>query len=250
MDDMSGSGWVTLGSAGHGVKQFSQPCALTIGHNGKIYICDTMNNRIVRIDDITGKGWTTLSTDGTRENHFVGPHSMVIANSGKLYVADNIGIEQIDDFTGAGWTTLQGEAIPLSTSTSLALDAAGNLYADVVGQVVKITPELKVEKVKIPETVGRQNGNLLSICFTPMGKIAFADSWNDCIVQMDDLTGTGRLDFGSVGEGYEHFIGPTCIVYFPGVADAGRQPVTRPRRRSRRCRTHRILQYRRARPPN
>ena len=62
---MNGTNWTTFGSQGTGVNQFTYPSDISIGPDGKIYIEDTYNERLVRIDDITGAGWVTYGTEGT-----------------------------------------------------------------------------------------------------------------------------------------------------------------------------------------
>ena len=57
MDDMTGRGWVALGTTGRGAGQFEAPRAIFVDSQGRIYVADTLNNRIVSMDDMTGRGW-------------------------------------------------------------------------------------------------------------------------------------------------------------------------------------------------
>jgi streptogramin lyase len=59
MDDMTGSGWVTLGgpAAGSGPSQWDEPSGIAISPPGKILVSDENNGRIVEMDDLTGAGW-------------------------------------------------------------------------------------------------------------------------------------------------------------------------------------------------
>src|SRR2546428_13281576 len=76
MDDMQGTGLVTLGSFGSGTKEFNEPEGLTIDSSGRIYVADETNHRIVRFDDMTGAGWTTLGTYGNGTGQFNRPHDV------------------------------------------------------------------------------------------------------------------------------------------------------------------------------
>lgn len=66
IDNWTASGWVAkfsaFGSQGSGVGQFNEPMDVEIDAQGRIYIADTHNHRIVRVNDMTGAGWTTLGT--------------------------------------------------------------------------------------------------------------------------------------------------------------------------------------------
>ncbi len=64
IDDISGAGFVTYGSAGSGVGQFNIIRGLFVDGANRIYVADAMNNRIARIDDMTGAGWTTYTPTG------------------------------------------------------------------------------------------------------------------------------------------------------------------------------------------
>jgi hypothetical protein len=45
--------------------QFLVPSGLFVDSEGKIYVGDTGNNRIVRFDDMTGTNWVTYGSRGT-----------------------------------------------------------------------------------------------------------------------------------------------------------------------------------------
>ena len=70
VEDMSGSGWTTLGTLGSGTNQFLYPTGIAVDAIGHIYIADAGNGRIVRINDMSGTGWTALGTPGSGTNQF------------------------------------------------------------------------------------------------------------------------------------------------------------------------------------
>ena len=45
LDDMTGTGWLTLGTQGSGDKQFNEPWGPHVDHKGRIYVADYGNNR-------------------------------------------------------------------------------------------------------------------------------------------------------------------------------------------------------------
>jgi len=74
---------------------------------GKIYVVDTVNDRIVRMDDMSGTNFTALGSLGSGAGQFDNPYAMFIDPSGTIYVADtnNGRIARFDDLSGANWTT-------------------------------------------------------------------------------------------------------------------------------------------------
>ncbi len=74
MNDMTGTGWMTLGTYGAGVNQFSTPWGISVDGAGRIYVADATSmfeGRIVRMNDITGAGWTTLNLAGSPRGIFI-----------------------------------------------------------------------------------------------------------------------------------------------------------------------------------
>ena len=231
MDDMTGAGWVALGSQGNGVKQFDGPVGLAIGKDGKLYIADTANHRIVRVDDITGKGWTILGSEGPGGKQFHDPHGIAIDSNGKIYVADiyNQRIVRMDDITGAGWATLGRDKVDFMYPNSLSLDAAGNLFlTDDYQRIICVKPGLGMQVAGEEGKGSLQFSSPSSVCVTADGKIAVADTGNNRITQMDDITGKGWQTFGSIGNGNGQFLTPTDIVYFPGAQAPAQAATSKP----------------------
>ena len=78
VDDMTGAGWITLGTSGRGAKQFSGPHGIFVDTAGKIYVGDNGLSRIVRVNDMTGAGWIALGTLGGGTNQFRYPHGIFL----------------------------------------------------------------------------------------------------------------------------------------------------------------------------
>jgi DNA-binding beta-propeller fold protein YncE len=184
INDMTGAGWVTLGSPGEGVNQFTYPQGIFVSPTGQIYVADTGThfrvvqgiNRIVRVDDIAGKGWTTFGTDGSGVNQFTEPRGVFVNASGQIYVADsyNSRIVRINDMTGAGWTTF--------------------------GSYGK-----EINHFDLPR----------SVVVSRSGQIYVADAGNSRVVRIDNMTGAGWITFGTLGQGINQFVQITDMYVTP-----------------------------------
>lgn len=75
----------TVGTEGSGNLQFSLPSAVTLGPDGKIYVADTGNNRIVRMDDMTGAGFITWQPNGTTLSQ---PECVFVDSANVMYITD------------------------------------------------------------------------------------------------------------------------------------------------------------------
>ena len=106
IDDISGIGWMTFGSHGTGIGEFQIPWGIYVDSDGKIYIADQNNHRIVQIDDITGSGWIEYGTGpGSGIGEFFHPACITNGTYSNIYITDagNCRIVRINDMTGAGW---------------------------------------------------------------------------------------------------------------------------------------------------
>ncbi len=155
IDDMTGKGWTTFGSAGSGVNQFFKGKGLGIDSMDRIYIIDAGNHRIIRIDDMTGKGWITYGTKGSEVGQFeIELNGLSFDAQERIYMSDehNDRIVRIDDLTGKGWVEF------------------GGLPNDKIGQ---------------PHDVS----------ITKTGHIYILDTTNRRVVRIDDMTGKGWIAF-------------------------------------------------------
>lgn len=116
IDDLTGRGWAWIGSPGCfrnclGRGQFWLPSGLFIDGEGRIYVSDTANNRVVRMNDLTGAGWTTFGQQGKSVGQFHQPSDIFVDTAGRIYVVDrsNNRIVRMNDMTGSGWAALGSE---------------------------------------------------------------------------------------------------------------------------------------------
>src|SRR5262249_30176123 len=74
-----------------------------VDHQGRIYVADKGNNRVVRIDNMSGAGWTTVAGSGNK--HFEAMTKVVVDGEDRIYVTDWYRIVRMYNMTGAGWST-------------------------------------------------------------------------------------------------------------------------------------------------
>ena len=105
IDDMTGAGRTTYGSAGNGKNQFLSLSCIRIDALDRIWVCDDVNNRIVRIDAMDGTGWTAYDGSEAPGHHLVLPQDVALGPTGKVYIADtwNDRLIRIDNLKGDGW---------------------------------------------------------------------------------------------------------------------------------------------------
>lgn len=167
----------SFGSIGSGVNQFDRPTDIAIDDDGKIYIADSENRRVVRINNFSGSGWTTLDLSA--------------------YLPDEQSI--------------------YSPSFSIAVDDSGQIYVAPVatGQISRFSSMTDTSPVHYG-TEGNGQGQFQTpagISIGPDGKIYVADAFNYRIVRMDDMTGAGWTTFGTQGNGVGQFFLPGEIAF-------------------------------------
>jgi DNA-binding beta-propeller fold protein YncE len=175
MDDMSGAGRVAFGTEGSGVGQLRYPAGIAVDEQGRIYVCDFDNFRIVRIDDMQGSNWTELGHYGSGQCEFINPCGICLDAQDRIYVADqgNDRIVRIDDLDGTSWTEIGSFA---------TVPEAGRLYAPT------------------------------GICVDRRGRIYVTQcSSNHRIVRIDDMQGTNWTVLGGGGTGIGTFASPMGI---------------------------------------
>ena len=248
MDDMTGAGWISLGSTGTGTKQFQLPSGIHVDGGGKIYVTDSGNNRIVRMDDMTGAGWISLGSSGSGTKQFSSPLGIFVDTGGKIYVADtgNNRIVRMDDMTGSGWTSLgsSGSGVnQFSAPQDIVVDTGGKIFVtDFFNGAYQNCRIVRIDNMTGAgwTTYGSPGSGGAGLFGWPTGivtdsagKIYVADqnTPNNWIVRMDDMTGAGWTTFGTFGTGTNQFKYPTGVSIDPYgkiyVPDSGNNRIVR-----------------------
>jgi uncharacterized membrane protein len=189
----------------------SWPCELARDKQGRIYIADYNNDRIVRVDDLAGNGRVVLGQysdeqppgiPGVTPLGFHMPYGLAIDSKGRIYVSDthNARIVRFDDMTGANWVQIgdrlkwDAERNHFNWPLGLALDAQDRLYiADSCNNRIVRIDDMTGKGWTVFATLrtGEKLYHPSSISIGSDGAIYVADCGNNRIVRMTDMTGKG-----------------------------------------------------------
>jgi streptogramin lyase len=182
-DDIKGANWITVSTP--------SPSSVALDADGRIYVTDNSNNRIVRMDSISGAGAVPFGTTGAGTGQFSDPVGVFVDGSGKIYVADwgNNRIVRIDDMTGANWTVL-----PVSHPGAIFVDGTGRIYAaEYIDDRIDRFDDMSGSNPKVYGSNGNGVGQFSSprgLYVDGTGRIYVADDLNNRVVRIDDMLGT------------------------------------------------------------
>lgn len=86
-DRQSGERVGTIGSEGAGDGQFKYPSFLTIGHDGSIFVCDSMNFRVQKLS-LDGEFLASFGGAGDSPGRLARPKGIAVDQEGLLHVLD------------------------------------------------------------------------------------------------------------------------------------------------------------------
>lgn len=181
-DDIQGTNWTTV--------TIPSPSSVALDADGRIYVTDNANNRIVRMDSISGAGAVPFGTTGAGNGQFSDPTGVFVDGSGKIYVADwgNNRIVRINDMTGAGWTTLA-----VSHPGAIFVDGANRIYvAEYIDDRIDTFDDMSGSNPKSYGSQGNGAGQFSSprgLFVDGAGRIYVADDLNNRLVRFDDMAG-------------------------------------------------------------
>ena len=190
IDDISGAGHVSFGGIGTGI--FQAPQGIDTDSQNRIYVADSIKNRVYRFDDMTGANQKFFGSDGTLHLDLGGlsggtGHDLAVDLGNRVYIADfnNKRIVRID---------------PAAFDDPLTANlAAFNVPANGSGNVFK------------PLAVAVDSGTTPRIYFTGVYQDTTGKTTDAAIFRMDDMKGANLTRFGTFGSGVGQFSYPVSI---------------------------------------
>lgn len=191
------------------------PQAITFDNQGRMLIADTKNHRIIRMDDMAGLNKVSYGTDGAGAGQFHYPEGLAVDSNNRIYIADftNQRIVRMDDMAGTNLVTLPDSgSVSISQPRSVALDSQGRLYIlGINGGVVRVDNISGANPVNYFPTAEEALSNPIGLAIDNQDRIYICDSQNNRIVRINDITGAGRVAYGSLGSGKDKFRFPNAI---------------------------------------
>lgn len=200
-DDLMGTNQISYDGAAIGGLYGAYGLALDA--QGRIYVADTYNCRIVRIDDMTGANAVTYGgTCGSGQGQFYDPQGIAVDSNGKIYIMDtgNSRLVRIDDMTGANWVTYGAPGSGVGqfvTFTSVSIDSSNRIYIADTGnlRVVRMDDMTGANWTTLSQSqpvngVTYRFVSPVAVGFDSAGRIYIADdNTAAAVVRVDDMTG-------------------------------------------------------------
>jgi hypothetical protein len=200
-DDLQGTNQITYGSQGGGVGQFYGAYGLALDAQGRIYVADTYNCRVVRIDDMKGTNWATYGgTCGSGQGQFYDPMGIAVDSLDRIYVLDgsNSRVVRIDDMTGTNWTTIGTSGTGVGQFEGLlaiAVDSSNRIYVVDANRLIRFddmtgTNWTVLTQSPVVNGVSYLFDYPVAVAVDSAGKIYVAESAaQTAVIRIDDMNG-------------------------------------------------------------
>ena len=169
----------------------SKPSGLAVGPDGRLYIADLGNNRVVSYDLITGQ--TAVPLTGLKN-----PWGIAVDPSNNLYVADTGNGNVLVDMTGAQTTlTVPGVSAPWG----VVIDPSGSLVVSdhATGNIVWV-PNISATLTTASAVMIEKNpSSALGIALDTMGDLYTTDATGKAVYAIQRTAAS--LNFGTVQDG-------------------------------------------------
>lgn len=219
----TGSYLTQWGSFGTGDGQFQYPIGLASDAVGNLYVADQTNHRIQKFAS-GGAYVTRWGSNGAGSGQFSNPTGVAADAAANLYVVDQSN-HRIQKFSGAGaarvepppsfllaWGSTGGGAGQFNSLTSLATDAAGNVYTtDGLNGVQKFSGAGTYLLGWGPYGDGDGMFNVANgVAIGAAGNVYVGDHWN---YRVQKFSGTGAYltQWGTPGAGSGQFQEPIDV---------------------------------------
>lgn len=201
-DDLGAGHRVVIGSQGTGVHQFVNPVRVTADYNGRIFVVDAGQNKLIRIPSNAGV-WDSL--DLSIWFSASDQPDVKFDRFGHIYLAGGSKVVQLQGFTATGAQTfgsLGSGTGQFNGLTSVAFDDQAHLYLADGGnnRIVKINSIAGGGWTEFG-TAGsgtNQFDNPAGIGVDHLGKIYISDGNNHRLVRIDDMSGANWTELSGV----------------------------------------------------
>lgn len=229
---------VPLGSEGSGRLQFREPSDVDRDAEGRIYVVDRRNRRVVRMDDLSGAGWTEVGGDLFEDPLRLAVHPV----TGDVFVTDfarsrvvrlpaSLEASQAT-FLEDGWTVLLKPA-------DVAFDGYGRLYIanDESCRLIRITDPYRPDSLpwevydgaEIPGDFPGTRG-MGGVTVAPDGHVFLVVMAGDQVVRLDPSL-ANPVVFGRRGTGPGELYNPRSLVVDAAgrllIVDSGNNRIVR-----------------------